>query len=133
MLNSQSGSEYLYTTTVPVLLDGRRRAGAAAVEMYVRHGVRPHWFGRGISLSLAAYAQCRPLPAPLSSLSDEILVQILRDFAAEHEGLLALYPCSPEAEAFLARTSALLESHYVILPPPCGGDPLAPLVRGTEP
>lgn len=129
MTYDENGTEYLYTTALPVLLDGKRTAGYVAMDMYTRHGVNPHWFGRGFSFSLAVYAQRHPLPAPLSALSDEILTQILLDFASEHVGLLALYPCSPEAEAFVARVAPSLESRYVILPLPVDSDPLAPLVR----
>ena len=124
-------TDYLYMTMLPVLLDGKKRAGEIALEMYMRHGITPHWFGRGMDIRLAFCAERHPLPATPGILSDEILTEILLDFAEEHGGLLVLYPCSPAAEAFIARTSAALESQYVIQP--LGeGDPLAPLVRNID-
>ena len=131
MIQDENATDYLYMTMLPVLLDGKKYAGTVAMDMYLRHAVMPHWFGRGMDLRLAFYAQRHPLPAPLGVLSDEILTEILLDFAEEHEGLLALYPCSSEAEAFVARCATALESKYVILPL-CEGDPLAPLVRKID-
>lgn len=129
MTSNRQGTEYLYATTIPVLLDGKRLAGAVAMEIYVRHGLTSHWFGRGHSLSIAAYAERHPLPASLSRLSDDLILKMLLDFSAEHPGILALYPCSPEAEAFVGRSMAALESHYVVLSPVVSDDPLAPLVK----
>ncbi|MBE6585270.1 MAG: hypothetical protein E7645_01940 [Ruminococcaceae bacterium] len=120
---------YLYTTAVPVLLDGKVTAGRLASEMHLRHDIRPHWFGRGFDIRLLLSALRHPLPSALSRMSDGVLLQILLDFAATQSGILLLYPCSPEAEAFVGRNTEVLESRYVILHAPAVGDPLAPLVR----
>lgn len=122
---------YLYTTAVPVLLDGKAPARRLAWEMQLRHDIRPHWFGRGAGLHLLGAAWRHPLPRPLSRMSDGVLLQILLDFAAEQSGILLLYPCSPEAEAFVSRNAEVLETRYVILPVSHRGDPLSPLVRNT--
>lgn len=119
---------YLYTTAVPVLLGGKTAAGRLAGEIYTRHGITPHWFGKGTDLGLLTYAARHPLPAPVADMSDPLLVQILLDFARENPGLLILYPCAPEAVAFTERMSAALECCYVVTRPP-EGDPLQVLVR----
>ena len=132
MSQRQIETEYLYMTAIPVLLDGTAEAGQAAMEIYLRHQITPHWFGRGVDLKLVMYAKRHRLPSPVGVISDEILLQILLDFAAEHYGLLALYPCSPEAVAFVERTVSVLETYYVILSLPESGDPLQRLVRKND-
>ncbi len=131
MTREDKGAAYLYATTTPILLDGKKLAGMMAMEIYVRHGLTSHWFGCGHSLGLTAYAKRHPLPSPLSRLSDDLILKILLDFSSENSGILVLYPCSPEAEAFVSRSMAALESHYVILPPAVSGDPLAPLIQNV--
>ena len=125
----EQGNEYLYATTVPVLLDGKRLAGKVAMEIYVRHGRISHWFGRRQSLILAAYTNHHPLPGAFDRLSDDLILTMLQDFSSENQGILVLYPCSPGAEAFVERNRSLLDNHFVILPPCVGLDPLAPLVK----
>ena len=122
-------NEYLYSTAVPVLLDGKVEAGRLAMEIYTRHGITPHWFGKGFDMNLTAYAARHPLPAPLPAISDSLLLQILLDFAHETPGLLILYPCSPKAVIFTERVSSDLESHFVIALPQTGVDPLGILIR----
>lgn len=129
MTNYGSGAEYLYSTTVPVLLDGKRLAGKLAMEIYVRHGLISHWIGCGNSFQLTAYAHKHPLPCHFKHLSDDILLKILLDFSEGYQGILALYPCSEEAQAFVERMAISLESHFVILSPDLSRDPLAPLVK----
>ena len=125
----QDHTGYLYTTAIPVLLGEPKTAGRAAEEIYLRHQVTAHWFGRGRNLRLLFYAKRYRLPAPMNEISDNLLLQILLDFASEQHGILALYPCDRAAEDFVARNSEALESRYVILSLPDKGDLLAPLVR----
>lgn len=129
MICDHHETDYLYTTAVPVLLGGAVRAGKTAAEIYLRHEITSHWFGKGVDLRLVTYAKRHPLPSPITEMSDELLLQILLDFAAEQIGLLALYPCDEVAEAFVNRSLPALESRYVVLPPYTEGDPLVPLVR----
>ncbi|MBQ9781161.1 MAG: hypothetical protein IJW00_09480 [Clostridia bacterium] len=129
MTDAHCDTAYLYTTAVPVLLGGTKTAGKTAAEIYLRHEITPHWFGKGFDLNLLMYAKRHLLPAPLREISDDLLLQILLDFAAEQVGLLVLYPCDPESETLIRHNAAALESHYVLLDLPFEGDPLAPLVR----
>ncbi len=129
MKNEPMENDYLYTTTVPVLLGNGKQAWKTASEICLRHDVTPHWFGRGMDFRLVTRVRRHILPAPLFDMSDALLLQILLDFAAEQLGLLTLFPCDGDAEDFVNRNLPALESRYVILPPRGEGDPLAPLVR----
>lgn len=133
MNHDQSTSEYLYATAVPVLLGSSQTARKTASEIYLRHrDVTPHWFGRGCDFRLTPYVKRHILPAPLWEMSDELLLQILLDFASEESGLLLLFPCDEDAKAFADRNMLALESRYVILPPPVSGDPLASVVLKND-
>ncbi len=129
MTCDQNSTAHLYATAIPVLLGNASVAGKTARETYLRHGISPHWFGKGRDIRLGLYALRHPLPAPMVCLSDELLLQILRDFAAEQCGLLTLYPCDDEAKDFTERHRDALENRFVLLPLPEDGDLLAPLVR----
>ncbi len=125
-------NEYLYTTVIPVLLDGNAFAGRAARDIYLRHEIMPHWFGHRRCFGLWRCVKCHRLPRPVAEMSDSLLLQILLDFAAEQSGLLVLYSCSPEAEAFVSRKTQALESRFVILPLPDAGDPLSLIVLKND-
>lgn len=129
MTESELQRAYLYQPFVPVLLGG---GPSAAVRMAGRirryHGVVCHWFGRR-SMPLGGFIKRHPHP---TVLSDEALTRMLLDFAREKEacgGFLSLLPCSSEAEAYLYRNRAVLETAFVLLPPPPpSGDPLRGLI-----
>ncbi len=132
MDSAETNHAYLYTTVIPVLLGSASMAGKAAKDMYLRHEITPHWFGCGSSLRLWGYTKRHPLPRPVSDMSDGLLLQILLDFADEQSGLLALYPCSPEAEAFVERQTQALESRFVILTLTEARDPLSLVVLKND-
>lgn len=112
-------TNYLYHTTVPVLLDGKGKAGRIALELYRQHRLTSHWFGCGGSLLTVTYTQKHPLPCEFSRLSDGILTQILLDFARAQEGkLLVLIPCSSAAREYVCRTAETLECGFVLLSTP---------------
>lgn len=135
---------YLYQPFVPVLLGGGTLSAIrTAARIGRRHDVVCHWFGRR-RLPLRGHLKYHPLP-PLSSLSrrsrrsrrssahaDAMLTQILLDFAHAEEaggGFLSLLPCSPEAEAYLCRHRAALETAFVLLPSASpSDDPLRGLI-----
>ena len=127
-----AGQEYLYTTVIPVLLDGDATAGKIARDMYLRHEITAHWFGYKRGISLWGCSKCHRLPCAVTDMSDTLLLQILLDFAKEQSGLLVLYPCSPAAEAFILRRAKALESCFVIQRIPEAGDPLFPLVLKND-
>ena len=122
-------SEYLYMTAVPVLLGGAKVAGKVAADIYFRHDITAHWFGRGFDVKLMTYGERHPLPSAIEEISTELLLQILLDFAAEQNGLLALIPCDESAEAFTSKNANRLESRYVLLPLEKSGDPLSRLIK----
>lgn len=112
-------SPWLYHTTLPVLVGtpaDARKAGRLARALFRRHGVICTWFGRRLSLRLWLYTH--RYPVSLGPLNDAMRVRALLDFAAapvRRGYLLALIPCSPEADAFLTRCSDALGAAYVRL------------------
>ncbi len=123
---------YLYQPFVPVLLGGRGRdAVRMAARIYRRHRVVSHWFGHGRTLGLG-HLKRHALPSSADAISDEALTRMLMDFAHEKEatgGFLSLLPCTPDAEAYLHRAHHVLETAYVLLPPPgTTADPLRGLI-----
>ena len=123
----------LYHTAVPILLGHPHIAGGIAAALYRRHGLSPHWMGRGHSLRLLVYAVRHPLALPLTPEHDRLWLRRLLDFAKENPksgSILCLIPCCDESEAFLNRQREALEEHFTLLPRPrAGQDPLRPLVR----
>lgn len=111
---------YLYTTAVPILLGGGPLAGRTARYLYVRYGLAVRWLGEGWHPLLAVYAT-RLASLPLAPENDGVITRHLLAFARERGralGIPVLIPCSPEAEAYLARAGALLEEEFVPLPLP---------------
>ena len=91
---------YLFGTAVPVLLDGGRSAGRLARMLYTRFGLEAHWFGAKGHLLLSVYAR-KHRALPFTEENDAVTLRLLRAFAREHgsaAGILALIPCSPEAD-----------------------------------
>lgn len=126
--------QFLFYTTLPVLLGGSpRAAGRLAAKTYAGHGVTLHWFGRGWHLLTAVYATRHAMSIPLREDQDAIWMRCLLDFAKEKRplgGLLCLIPGSEEAESFLERTREQLEEYYVLLNRPAWDeDPLYGLVH----
>ena len=110
-------NRYLFGTTIPVLLDGRREAGRVARMLYVRFGLESHWFGTKGHLLLSIYAHKHP-SLPFTAENDRIHLHLLKDLAREvgtTTGILALIPCSPEAEVFLGRVGHELEEDFIFL------------------
>ena len=132
-------SNWLMCTAVPVLLGSPRRCGIAAAAIWRRHRLSAVVCGRRRSLRLLLCAHTEG--TDLSRLSDDGKVWALRDFAADPDrrtSLLALIPCSPDAEAFLSAHANALESDFVLLPCPFDpdgrvSDPLRLLIRSGEP
>ena len=130
--------DWLMCTAMPVLLGDPRRCGRAAREMWRRHRVTGIFPGRRRSLRLLLWAASGGIG--LSGLSDVCKVKALHDFAAvpdRRTSLLALIPCSPDAEAFLSAFADRLNPDYVLLPCPFDPDghirdPLLPLIRAGE-
>ena len=125
----------LYYTAVPILLGGSpRRAGRIAADLYIRHGIRAHWYGRGWHPLIAVYAVRHPVSLPFSEENDGIMVRLLHGFEKQQRhtgGIPCLIPCSEEAVQFLSRTREELEERFVILEQSAeGGDPLCGLVHG---
>lgn len=125
----------LFYTAVPILLDGHPRLiGRLAAELYARHGVDVHWYGRGWHPLLSVYAKRHPITLSFAEPHDRVLVHLLRDFEKHQRhlgGIPCLIPCSDEAEAFLERTREVLEERFVFLErPSLGSDPLYGLVHG---
>ena len=124
---------YLYSTTVPVLLDGGRTAGWLARRLYVIFGLEPHCFGAKRHLLTRIYAK-HHAALPFTKDNDPVNLRLLKAFAAEWGtgvGILAIRPGPPEAEAeaFLTRVGQELEEDYVLLDSPSPRqDPLAGLV-----
>ena len=128
-------SPYLFYTTTPVLLGGSAHAGRRAKAIWEAYHLTPHWFGRGRHWSLTAYAQKHTLPQKISLVSDTLLVQILIDFAKEQQdgNILVLIPCSKDAQEFLTRQKAVLETYFVILPHDTPlDDPLSLLIKNQR-
>ena len=128
----------LYYTAVPILLGGSpRRAGRIAADLYIRHGIRAHWYGRGWHPLIAVYAVRHPVSLPFSEENDGIMVRLLHGFEKQQRhtgGIPCLIPCSREAELFLMRAREILEEHFVLLEPPAAGvNPLYGLVHGKRP
>lgn len=131
--------DWLMCTAVPVLLGDPHRCGLAAREMWRRHRVTGTCLGRRRSLRLLLWAVSEG--TDLSGLSDVCKVKALHDFAAvpdRRTSLLALIPCSPDAEVFLSAFADRLDPDYVLLPCPFDHDghirdPLFPLIRAGEP
>ena len=120
---------YLYSTTVPILLDGGRLAGRVARMLYVSYGLESHWFGPGWHWLIAVYAR-RHAALPFTEDNDPVTLRLLKAFAEERGsfvGIPALIPCSPEAEAFLERVRPHLEENFVLLGMP---DPTQNPIRG---
>lgn len=127
---------YLYTTAVPVLLGGGRLAGKTALYLYARYGLEVRWLGEGWHPLLAIYAK-RLASLPLTEESDVTLTRHLLAFAKSCRksiGIPTLIPCSPEAEAYIARAGEVLEEEFVLLPlPDLTQNPLRGLLRREEP
>jgi hypothetical protein len=123
---------YLFGTAVPVLLDGGRSAGRLARMLYTRFGLEAHWFGAKGHLLLSVYAR-KHRALPFTEENDAVTLRLLRAFAREHgsaAGILALIPCSPEAETFLARAGHELEEDFILLDRPAqNANPLVGLVQ----
>ncbi|MBR6782313.1 MAG: hypothetical protein IKM33_03860 [Clostridia bacterium] len=128
-------NRYLFGTTKPVLLDGRRLAGRLARMLYVRLGLESHWFGARGHILLTVYARKHP-SLPYAEENDPVNLLLLKSFARERStaaGILALIPCSPEAEAFLGRVGHELEEDFVLLDSPeLGQNPLQKLVQRND-
>ena len=125
----------LFYTAVPILLGGSPRdAGRLAADLYARHGIEAHWYGRGWHPLLAIYAKRHPVTLPFTEENDGIMVRLFPGFEKQQRhtgGIPCLIPCSEEAELFLKRTRVDLEDRFVILERPAvGGDPLYGLVHG---
>lgn len=124
-------SPYLYFTTTPVLLGGKRQAGRLARHLWQLYGRTSHWFGHGYHYLLTAYSEKHPLPRKISAMSDALLTQILIDFAKEQpeHPILPLIPCSDTATAYLERARSQLEPYFVIFPQEISAkDPLSLLL-----
>ena len=123
---------YLYSTAVPVLLDGGRIAGRTARLLYARHGLEPHCFALRRHPLTAVYPR-RHAALPFTRENDAVNLRLLKAFAEEWGtgvGILSLIPCAPEAAAFLTRVGQALEEDYVLLEsPPACGDPLRGLIQ----
>ena len=123
---------YLYSTAVPVLLDGGRIAGRTARLLYARHGLEPHCFAPRRHPLTAVYTR-RHVALPFTRENDAVNLRLLKAFAEEWGtgvGILSLIPCAPEAAAFLTRVGQALEEDYVLLEsPPARGDPLRGLIQ----
>ena len=128
-------NRYLFGTTVPVLLDGRRQAGRLARMLYVNFGLESHWFGARGHILLSIYARKHPT-LPFSPDHDAVNLRIIKDFARERRvstGIHALIPCSPEAEVFLGRVGHELEEDFVFLHnPEAEENPLLGLIRSNH-
>ncbi len=125
----------LYYTAVPILLGGSPRGvGRIAADLYIRHGISTHWYGRGWHPLIAVYAVRHPVSLPFSEENDGIMVRLLRGFEKQQRytgGIPCLIPCSEEAEQFLSRAREEMEERFVILDRPAeGADPLCGLVHG---
>ena len=128
-------NRYLFGTTMPVLLDGGRRSGHLARMLYVRFGLESHWFGAKGHILLSIYARKHP-SLPYDKKNDSVNLLLLKSFARERStatGILALIPCSPEAELFLARVGHELEEDFILLKSPeSGKNPLEELVQTND-
>ena len=128
-------NRYLFGTTIPVLLGGGRQAGRLARMLYIRLGLESHWFGAKGHILLSVYARKHP-SLPFSEDNDPVNLLLLKSFARERSaatGILALIPCSPEAELFLARVGHELEEDFVLLGrPEPGQNPLQELVQRND-
>ena len=128
-------NRYLFGTTVPVLLDGRRQAGRLARMLYVQFGLESHWFGSRGHFLLSVYAR-KHSTLPLTPENDAVNLRIIRDLARERRGssgILALIPCSPEAEVFLGRVGHELEEDFIFLNRPEENEnPLVGLIRSND-
>ncbi len=125
----------LFYTAVPILLGGSpRAAGRLAADLYARHGIDIHWYGRGWHPLLAVYTTRHPVSLPFTEAHDGVMVRLLCGFEKQQRytgGIPCLIPCSEEAEGFLARAREALEERFVILERPAmGADPLYSLVHG---
>ena len=108
---------YLFGTAVPVLLGGRREAGRTARMLYTRFGLESHWFGARGHILLSIYARKHASP-PVTEKNTPVILLLIKAFARERgraAGIPALIPCSPEAEAFLARVGHELEEDFILL------------------
>lgn len=128
--------KYLYTTAVPILLDGGPLAGKTARYLYVRYGLEVRWLGEGWHPLLAVYA-ARLASLPFTEGNDGVVTRHLLALARERKralGIPVLIPCSPEAEAYIARAGEALEEEFVLLPlPDLTESPLRGLLRREEP
>lgn len=126
---------YLFGTTVPVLLGGKRQAGRLARMLYIRFGLESHWFGDRGHILLSVYARKHP-SLPLAIEHDPVNLLLLKAFARERStsaGILALIPCSPEAELFIARAGHELEEDFILLDrPKPTQNPLWGLIRQND-
>ena len=126
---------YLYSTAVPVLLDSGRRAGRMARMLYTRFGLESHCFEAKRRILTRIYAR-RYAALPFTEENDRVNLLLLKAFAEEWGtgvGILSLIPCSPEAEAFLARAGHALEEDFVLLDSPASREnPLQGLVQATR-
>ena len=129
------GNRYLFSTARPILLDGRREAGRLARMLYVRFGLESQWFGTKGHILLSIYGRKHP-SLPYDEKNDSVNLRLLRNFARGREhstGILALIPCSPAAEQFLARVGHELEEDFILLKSPeSGKNPLEKLVQTND-
>lgn len=109
-------SDYLYHTTTPILLDGKKTAGLLAKNIWRAYGLTSHWFGCGRHYLLTAYAQKHTLPHSPSTMPDDLLTQILIDFAKEQpmQQILVLVPCSTDAADYMSRQKDKLETYFLL-------------------
>lgn len=126
---------YLFGTTIPVLLDGKGQAGRLSRRLYTQFGLESHWFGARGHLLLSVYAR-KHSTLPFTPDNDAVNLRIIKDFARERRtssGILALIPCSPEAEVFLGRVGHELEEDFIFLNRPEENEnPLLGLIRSND-
>lgn len=131
-MSSLNGDRFLFHTAVPILLGGSRDAGRMARELYCRYGVTAYCFSPRRGLLSAVYADFRRT-LPYAPENDRVTLRLLLAFAEEWRrrvGILLLIPCSPEAEAFLARARSRLEEDFIFADPATlPRDPLGSLLR----
>ena len=129
------GNRYLFSTARPILLDGGRKSGRLARMLYVRFGLESQWFGTKGHILLSIYGRKHP-SLPYTEENDSVNLLLLKAFAREREqskGILALIPCTPEAELFLRRAGHTLEEDFVLLErPESGQNPLQKLVQTND-
>ena len=126
---------YLFGTTIPILVDGKGQAGRLSRRLYTQFGLESHWFGAGGHLLLSVYTR-KHSTLPFTPDNDAVNLRIIKDFARDRRtsaGILALIPCTTEAELFLRRAGHTLEEDFVLLErPESGQNPLQKLVQTND-